>query len=1480
MAKKLLLYLSYVLFGIILLLTLVYLSLQLNSGRAIWLSMAQQQVRALGMEMELGEFQGSIPTDFKLSKLQLKDAEGVWLRLENFSLNWSPMGLLSGSIKVQSLQAEKLIVTRQPSFPSTGQSDTDDEEETSQSEQSNFIKNIQVAHLSIDSLQLGAELLNVPQTQSNLSLSFVAQGDFNPSENIAKLSFKLPELYWQQHLNNQNNLEIELDYNQLTQSLKLIADGNVEKDFISPFIPQGGIHPGDMQFKLNGDAPLTDWQGQLLLQASELLTLKTELAIKQGMQQEYELALESALHILPEFLTSKGLAKEFANLKLDAKLGYDSNRLTIRQFLLQSFLAEMENQGEIDLVHKRMNIHSNWQIPQLQQFQTLLAKHDNTHDQLSLAGKAIFSMDIDGAFESPDISFELKGEQLKVDELSIAESQINGKVTIGESNASNMPPINAQILGKFSRLQHSAVSHLTAQNIDWQLSASQSSKGLLNLQSFKIDNQYLTSHLQGQLDTTSLQGNFNWDARINDLGLLNKTPDQQLGGRKQLTAKVVIHPQANHIELDLNGELQQLNGLPAAADILLGGNPQWQAKLDFLDKNHLQVKKISLNGQALKVKGEGKLTLDSGHLQATIESDIHNLNQFQNMLASDIQGNLTSTINLSGSLNTPKVGLTLSGSEMLFDQYEIKQLNLAADASDLLNEPQGNLRLELGPKSEKIDLATSFKLVTNHLKLPDLTVQAPQSSLKGDIYYDLDKALAIGEIQGQLRQLQALKFWHRQKDISGDLQFQLNLNGENDQNLQLSANAKRLNYAENQINGLKLASNIQGLNQKRKLNAELDVSSLQQGKNLLGKIALKVNGKPEKLDINLKTDNPEQKLAIDLNAQVSQQAENISVLLKRLQGSVYGQALTLNQSSQLSINNQQLKLTPLQLNMGTAQLALQGIAPLDQKIANDVLDMRLNLNDFSLQTLADLNLPQAELSQLQGLLNAQIRLSGNMAKPVIQSQLKLNKLVLNAPHGKDIPPLDLILDAGLKNHQLQSQVALSGLTQEPVRASATVPIKLSLQPFVVEFNQAAPLNGKLSADMDLSHMVKWLHLDQQDLKGRLNTELQIAGSVEQPMINGEIVLQDGKYENALVGTILNDIQMETQISQNLLTLKTLQSSDGGQGRIKAQGNIRLFGQNTFPYDFSLSLEQARLLRRDDLTILLNGDLATQGDKNKGSLEGKIIVSEGEFFLPSGGGADIPELQVTELNQEETETSDNNKTQSGYPLDMNLSIEVPDKFFVRGRGLESEWKGDFKISGNSAEPNLLGFLKVVRGHFNFLSHRFNFREGKIDFLGAIPPKPRLNFDMAAQGKEVLAIIKVSGSADKPNLKLESEPVLPQDEVLARLLFDKELSDISGFQALQLASAVRTLATGGTSVMDDTRSSLGVDTLDFNGDEASGNSVKAGKYISEDVFVEVESGSASGSSKVRVEMDLTPRISVDSTVDEKSNTGFGVNWNYDY
>jgi translocation and assembly module TamB len=128
------------------------------------------------------------------------------------------------------------------------------------------------------------------------------------------------------------------------------------------------------------------------------------------------------------------------------------------------------------------------------------------------------------------------------------------------------------------------------------------------------------------------------------------------------------------------------------------------------------------------------------------------------------------------------------------------------------------------------------------------------------------------------------------------------------------------------------------------------------------------------------------------------------------------------------------------------------------------------------------------------------------------------------------------------------------------------------------------------------------------------------------------------------------------------------------------------------------------------------------------------------------------------------------------------------------------------------------------------------------------------------------------------------VLPDDEILARVLFDRSVSGLTPIQAIRVARLVNKLAgrEDAFRFLDSARELMGVDRLEFNQstDDPSGTSISAGKYLSGDIYVEVEKSLGKQGGGISVEKQLTPHISVESEVGVDRGSSIGVKWRKDY
>ena len=196
---------------------------------------------------------------------------------------------------------------------------------------------------------------------------------------------------------------------------------------------------------------------------------------------------------------------------------------------------------------------------------------------------------------------------------------------------------------------------------------------------------------------------------------------------------------------------------------------------------------------------------------------------------------------------------------------------------------------------------------------------------------------------------------------------------------------------------------------------------------------------------------------------------------------------------------------------------------------------------------------------------------------------------------------------------------------------------------------------------------------------------------------------------------------------------------------------------------------------------------------------------------------------------------------------------PGKLFVRGRGIDAELGGDLVIRGTAAQPDVSGGFDMRRGRLEILGKRLDFSRGTISFGGDLIPT--LDLDATSTAGSTSITVNVAGLANNPTVTFASSPALPQDEILAQLIFNRSLSNLSALQIAQLAGAVSQLAGGGsTSLLDGLRNKLGVDDLDVTTDERGGALVRAGKYLNDRTYIELQQGGDSGGAKAIINLDV--------------------------
>jgi translocation and assembly module TamB len=199
----------------------------------------------------------------------------------------------------------------------------------------------------------------------------------------------------------------------------------------------------------------------------------------------------------------------------------------------------------------------------------------------------------------------------------------------------------------------------------------------------------------------------------------------------------------------------------------------------------------------------------------------------------------------------------------------------------------------------------------------------------------------------------------------------------------------------------------------------------------------------------------------------------------------------------------------------------------------------------------------------------------------------------------------------------------------------------------------------------------------------------------------------------------------------------------------------------------------------------------------------------------------------------------------------------------------------------------GVIRPKRGYLSFIGKKFRLTDdGRIDLDGAVPPSPSLNIKAEYARSDIVARLALTGKLNNPKYTLTSTPAMPEDEVLSHVLFGRDTTSISPYQAYQIAAAARQLSGGvrGPGFIYQMRQAVGIDTLEWREpDTAEGkSSVAAGKYVTPGLYVEVNSTleNKEGSTGMMAEYELTRHFSIETSTGPQMRPGIGINWKNDY
>jgi autotransporter translocation and assembly factor TamB len=407
--------------------------------------------------------------------------------------------------------------------------------------------------------------------------------------------------------------------------------------------------------------------------------------------------------------------------------------------------------------------------------------------------------------------------------------------------------------------------------------------------------------------------------------------------------------------------------------------------------------------------------------------------------------------------------------------------------------------------------------------------------------------------------------------------------------------------------------------------------------------------------------------------------------------------------------------------------------------------------------------------------------------------------------------------------------------------------------------------------------------NNQIASGKLVYKLDASGTIEKPLISGDIDLKKGYYINQPLGTYIRDITLNCTIKNNSIFINRIYARDDSKNSGSVEGNGKIIiTDNNANADVSMKIDNMKAFEQNWLDARLFGTLSLKGDLFKETkISGLLYTNNPKIDVSALIVLSSRDIDLLDKGQSKKQ-SDTKDAKFPIRCLINVPFEIRPELKIIGMGIDSTWIGGGKVFGDISDVKCEAKATIKKGKISVQDSTFKLKNGEIIF-GDETLKINISAEKHLENMTVGARFTQYGEVS--NVKFYSSPYLQKKDILSYMLFDKKSSEISTNEGLALFS-IMNKATGvnGFDIMNKMKTVLGIDSIGIKKNSNSANNreydaVSIGKKIGK-VKISVDQGTAKSTTSVVVETKVAENTKLSVDLSKRDSFGAGVLWSKRY
>ncbi|MGD8394663.1 MAG: translocation/assembly module TamB domain-containing protein [Candidatus Eiseniibacteriota bacterium] len=456
----------------------------------------------------------------------------------------------------------------------------------------------------------------------------------------------------------------------------------------------------------------------------------------------------------------------------------------------------------------------------------------------------------------------------------------------------------------------------------------------------------------------------------------------------------------------------------------------------------------------------------------------------------------------------------------------------------------------------------------------------------------------------------------------------------------------------------------------------------------------------------------------------------------------------------------------------------------------------------------------APLGTLDGTVAFLVELDGPAARPDGRATVGAQRLAVGDEVLTDLEA-QLRFEAGrIDVAEVRTTVRGASLV---VHGSSPVWLSLTAAP---RLDRTAPLGLTVELEPGDLALAPFVSDRAVDTAGPVHGWVRVTGSIAAPRYHGEIEVRDATLRPRGREEVLREVQAHILLEGDAVHISELQARVGEDGRLEADGTLRLVAGKVDAYIFHV--------RFDHVPVTVTGEYYAE-------LTGTLTYARGP-----GVPRPLPEVEAELTVERLSYLREVVGRHEGPPRPSSwvgtIDVEFPRNAWIRNEDLEVEFRGDVRYERSPAGATMLGSLELIRGRYDLFGRTFRITRGDIDFVDPLKIDPELDVEAETRLPEGRVTATIAGRASDRQLSLTADDEDLDQATLWAMLVPSAGADVSNLVAMTpfIRDLERRLSREVPGM------TVSFELTDPETGAQGGLGARVGTYVSTDVFVSAYQG----------------------------------------